>query len=99
MEDVGGEGGQTPDVSAPGRGFDDPVASLVLVLRGGGDKNRKSVSSGDGVQRLRNQTHLLVVLDLVLQNDPVGPVGGLPGQRDGVSGDVLGLDGRHRRRS
>lgn len=36
--------------------------------------------------------HLLVVFDLVLQDDPVGFLRLLPGQGDGVSGDVLGLD-------
>ena len=36
--------------------------------------------------------HLLIVFDLVLQDDPVGFLRLLPGQGDGVSGDVLGLD-------
>lgn len=34
VEDVGGERGETFDVGAPGGRLDDPVASLVLVLRG-----------------------------------------------------------------
>lgn len=33
MEDVGGERRETFDVGVPGRRLDDPVASLVLVLR------------------------------------------------------------------
>lgn len=32
VEDVGSERGETFDVGAPGRGFYDSVASLVLVL-------------------------------------------------------------------
>lgn len=44
-------------------------------------------------------THLLVVLDLVLQDDAVGPLGLLPCQRHAVPGDVLGLDGRNWRGS
>ena len=39
--------------------------------------------------------HLLIVLHFVLQDDPVGSVRRLPGQGDGVSCDILCLDGRH----
>lgn len=38
-------------------------------------------------------THLLIVLDLVLQDDAIGPLRLLPCQRHTVPGDVLGLDG------
>lgn len=43
--------------------------------------------------------HLLVVLDLILQDDPVGSIRWLPGQWDGVSCDILRLDGSHWRGS
>lgn len=39
--------------------------------------------------------HLLIVLHFILQDDPVGSVRRLPGQWDGVSCDILRLDGRH----
>lgn len=43
--------------------------------------------------------HLFIVFDLILQNDPIGSVRELPCQGDGVSGDILRLDGSHRWRS
>lgn len=44
-------------------------------------------------------SHLLVVLDLVLQDDPIGSIGRLPGQWDSVPCDILCLDGCHWRGS
>lgn len=39
--------------------------------------------------------HLFVVLDLILQDDPIGSLRWLPRQRDGVSRDIFGLDGSY----
>lgn len=50
------------------------------------------------IQNSHKSSHLLVVLDLVLEDDSVGSLRLLPRQRHSVSGDVLGLDGGNRRR-
>lgn len=47
----------------------------------------------------RTVPHLLIVLDLILQDDPVGFFRWLPGQGNGVSCDILGLNWSHWRGS
>lgn len=111
VEHVGSKGRQTFDVSVPWGSFYDSVASFVLVLRMTNKGETKRTRTGCWNIKLRRKKfhkqklhlswtpHLLVVLDLILQDDPVGSIWWLPGQWDSVSCDILRLDGSHWRGS
>lgn len=101
MKHIRGEGGEALDVRASGWCFYDAIASFILVLR---MTKRQSVTpkllfwNFDVWKLSHSITYLLVILDLILQDDTIGPLWWLPGQWDGVSGDILCLDGSYWRR-